>query len=146
MNDHEALLQKLRRIEALHVGATTDGERAAAENARQRIAARLKQHEAKDPSVEFRFTLDSAWSRKLLVALLRRYGIHPYRYRRQRRTTVMARVSRSFVDQTLWPEFKELNDALQEHLSRVTDDIIREGIFADTSEAEEVGGLLENGE
>jgi hypothetical protein len=39
--------------------------------------------------VEFRFSLADQWSRHLLVALLRRYGIKPYRYSRQRRTTVM---------------------------------------------------------
>ncbi len=40
------------------------------------------------------------WSRKVFVALLRRYGIRPYRYKRQRYTTVMAKVSKKFVDRT----------------------------------------------
>ncbi len=76
------------------------------------------------------------WAKKLFVALLRRYGIEPYRYRRQRHTTVMAKVSVSFVDDTLWPEFVELNKALHTHLERVTDRVIREGIFAEESEPE----------
>jgi hypothetical protein len=143
MSDRDRLLEKLCRIEALHAGAATDGERAAAAGARQRIAAKLKQYEVADPPVEYRFTLNNPWSRKLLLALLRRYGIRPYRYPRQRHTTVMARVSRSFVADTLWPEFEQLAAALQEHLDRVTDDIIRHGISGDTSEPEEVAGLLE---
>ncbi len=44
------------------------------------------------------------WPRRVFVALLRRYGIRPYRYRRQRYTTVMAKVSQRFVDDTLWPQ------------------------------------------
>ena len=38
-------------------------------------------------------------ARHRFVALLRRYGIQPYRYRGQRRTTVMARLSRPFVNE-----------------------------------------------
>ena len=79
MNERDRLLETLRRIEALHAGAATDGERVAAEGARQRIAAKLRQHEAADPSIEYRFTLNNPWSRKLFLALLRRYGIRPYR-------------------------------------------------------------------
>jgi len=87
--------------------------------------------------------MSNAWSRQLFVALLRRYGVRPYRYHRQRHTTVMALVSRSFVDETLWPEFEALDTALTEHLSRVTEAIIAEAIAKDTSEAEEVLGVLE---
>ena len=108
----EQLVEKLRRIEALHARPGTEGERKAAERARERIQARLKELEAEDPPIEFRFTLADQWSRHLFVALMRRYGIRPYRYRGQRRTTVMARLSRSFVNDTLWPEFLELQSTL----------------------------------
>ena len=144
MNERDRLLEKLRRIEALFAGAASDGERTAADTARQRIAAKLQRQGLADPPVEYRFTLDNVWSRKLFLALLRRYGIRPYRYARQRRTTVMAQVSKSFVDETLWPEFQELAAALQEHLDRITDDIIKQAISGDTSEADEVTGLLAN--
>ena len=78
------------------------------------------------------------WSRKLFVALCRRYGLKPYRYRRQRYTTVLVRAPRSFIDQVLWPEFGELNQALRVYLNEVTERIIRDEVFADTSEAPEV--------
>ncbi len=137
------LIRKLLSIEALFSGAKTDGERVAADRARERILARLKEFEQRDPPVEYRFTLSSAWSRRLFVAVLRRYGIRPYRYRRQRHTTVMARVPVSFVDQTLWPEFVELDKALQAHLDAVTERVIREGIHAEASEPEVRQGSLE---
>jgi hypothetical protein len=56
------------------------------------------------------------WSRKVFVALLRRYDIKPFRYYRQRHTTVMANVPKTFVDETLWPEFQELNKILQSYI------------------------------
>jgi hypothetical protein len=60
----------------------------------------------------------------LFVALLRRYGIYPYRYRGQRRTTVMARLSRAFVNETLWPEFMELQGSLAAYFDALTDRVI----------------------
>ncbi len=135
MNEDD-LIRKLASIEALFAGASTQGERLAAGQARERILARLKEHEQRDPPVEYKFTLHDMWSRRLLVALMRRYGIRPYRRRRQRHTTVMAKVSVSFVNETLWPEFVELDKALQNHLDEVTDRVIRQGIYAQEAEAE----------
>jgi hypothetical protein len=145
VDDRERLLDKLRRIEALYIGGSTDGERDAADAARRRVQARLLELETSDPPVEYKFSTASGFSQRLLIALLRRYGIRPYRYPRQRRTTVMARVPSSFVERTLWPEYQALNRALQEHLDRITTTIIEEAIAKDTSDAEEVRGQLVGG-
>ena len=91
--------------------------------------------EVEDPPVEYRFTMGDMWSRRVFVALLRRYGLRPYRYRRQRYTTVMVRVSKGFVDETLWPQFERLSDTLQEYLSEVTDRVVVQVISEDLSEA-----------
>lgn len=141
MDDRQKLLETLRKIEALHAGAATPGERDAAAGARERIRARFRSVAGQERSEEFRFTMDNPWSRKIFVALLRRYGMDPYRYSRQRRNTVMARVPRSFVEQTLMPEFEEMNRALVDHLGRITDDIISAEISRDTSEAREVHAI-----
>jgi hypothetical protein len=141
MDDRHKLFETLRKIEALYAGAATPGERDAAAGARERIRARLKSVSEQERSEEYRFSMDNPWSRKVFVALLRRYGIEPYRYSRQRRNTVMARAPRSFVDQTLMPEFEEVNRALFDHLDRITDDIISQEISNDTSEAREVHSL-----
>lgn len=138
MGEEEDLIEKLRRIERLFIGATTDGERVAAANARDRIRKRLDETKKTDPIIEYKFTLADMWSRKLLVALLRKYGIKPYRYRRQRYTTVMARVPVVFVNETLWPEFKEMDDTLRTYLGQVTERVISEVIHKDSSEAEVV--------
>lgn len=143
MQEEEDLLRKLQAIEALFAGASTEGERAAADQARQRIRDRLEAAAQNDPPVEYKFTLSNRWSRSLLCALMRRYGIRPYRYYRQRYTTVMAKVSVSFVDNTLWPEFVELETILQEHLDEVANRVIAAAIHAETSEIEVVQRLLE---
>lgn len=137
MNEDD-LIRKLEAIEALFAGAKTAGERVAAGEARARIQARLRALEREEKPREYRFSLSDPWSRRLFVALLRRYAIQPYRYRRQRRSTVMARVTKSFVDDVLWPEFVELDQALRAHLSEVTERIIARAVHQDESEAEEV--------
>jgi hypothetical protein len=78
------------------------------------------------------------WSRKVFVALLRRYGIRPYRYSGQRYTTVMAKVSKRFVDENLWPEFQQFSETLRVYLSEVTDRVVSQVIHQDSSEAEVV--------
>jgi len=134
------LIDKLRKIERLHAGATTLGEREAAADAMLRIQRRLAETEKVEKSVEYRFSMVDEWSKKLFMALLRRYGLKPYRYARQRHTTVMVRVPPSFVDQTLWPEFQDLSRSLGQFLAEVTERVIAEGIHRDTGEQEVVSG------
>ena len=136
--DEAKLREKLSRIEALFAGATTDGERVAAGEARRRIQQRLQSVERLDPPVEFRFTLADVWSRKLFLALLRRYDLKPYRYRGQRRTTVMVKAPKPFVNETLWPEYQQINTAMRAYLDEVTNRIIADVIHGDSSEATEV--------
>jgi hypothetical protein len=137
MTEEERLVEKLRRIEALFARPGTEGERIAAERARERILARLKEVEKEDPAVEYKFTLSDQWSRNLFMALLRRYGLIPYRYRGQRQTTVMTRVSKRFVDETLWPEFQALQATLQDYFDAFTSRIIAQVLSSDSRDAEE---------
>lgn len=139
MNEQD-LIDKLRKIERLHAGAATTGEREAAAEALARLRRRLAEMEAREPAIEYRFKLNDDWSRKLFIALLRRYGLQPYRYARQRRTTVMARVPRTFVKQTLWPEYLELSETLRQYLAEVTDRVIAEGVHGDTRDEEVLAG------
>ena len=136
--DEAKLREKLTRIEALFAGATTEGERVAAGEARRRIQQRLASVERLDPPVEFRFTLADTWSRKIFLALLRRYDLKPYRHRGQRRTTVMVKAPKPFVNETLWPEFQQISATMRTYLDEVTDRIIADVIHKDSSEAVEV--------
>jgi len=142
MTTPSQLRDKLRKIEALFVGAGTAGERLAAEAALARVRAKLAEMEIKDPPVEVQFSISDPWSRHLFIALCRRNGIKPYRYPRQRRTTIVVRASRRFIDEVLWREFNDLNVDLQAYLQDVTLKIIREEVYADTSDAQEVPEAL----
>lgn len=138
MIDEAKLLEKLRLIEALFSGATTEGERNAADAARERIQTRLRDVTREDPAVEYRFSMPDGWYRKVFLALLRRYGLRPYRYSGQRHTTVMVKVSKRFVDETLWPEYEQIAQTLRKHLDEITDRLIAQGIHKDSSDATEV--------
>jgi hypothetical protein len=132
-----ALLEKLRKIEALHAGTPEDGEREAARRAAERIRARLDELRGREQEVVLVYSLPDPWKRKLFVALCRRYGLAPYRERGRRHSTVMVRAPRTFQERTLWPEFLALADELHAHLEEVTDRVVREAIHADVSEAHE---------
>src|ERR1700682_6381200 len=118
-------------------------ERPASGSRRQRrVRERLAELGRQDPSIEMQFSMPDQWSRHLFLALCRRYGMRPYRYYRQRRNTVMVRAPKRFLDQVLWPEFSELDQALQAYLHQVTLRVIREEVYADASEAQEVSEAL----
>ena len=65
--DEAKLIEKLRLVEALFAGTTTEGEQVAADHARQRILERLRSMEAEDPPVEYRFSMEDMWSRAAAV-------------------------------------------------------------------------------
>jgi len=137
MTTEQKLREKLRKISALFEGAKTIGERHAAAAAIVRVKQALAALVQTEQPVEMRFTLPDRWQRSLFMALCRRYGLDPYRYRGQRHTTVMVRAPRSFIDRTLWPEYWELKVALDEYLNEATERIIREEVYRDAGEAPE---------
>ena len=144
----QQLRERLRKIAALFDGAKTAGERDAAAAALLRVQESLesirpqafKSPTYTEPLIEMQFSLADQWQRRLFVALCRRYQLAPFRYRRQRHTTLMLRVKQSFLDRILWPEYCALRDALNEYLLEATHRIIQEEIFSDSSEAQERPG------
>jgi hypothetical protein len=137
MTAEQQLRERLRKIEALFEGAATSGERSAAAAAIARVKKALDALSKTERPQEFHFTLPDLWQRRLFSALCRRYGLEPYRYKRQRYTTVMVQVPKSFVEQTLWPEYLELKAALDEYLNEATERIIQEEVYRDAGEAAE---------
>lgn len=133
MFDEESLKEKLRAIEALHAGATSPGERDAAARARERIAARLAALSG-EQKVEWVFYADD-WTHELVVALARRYGLEPYRYRRQRRNTVVLSAPQRFFVETFVPEYDAMSDLLSRELRKVTARIVSEVLHPNTGES-----------
>ena len=137
MSPEHILREKLRKIEALFAGAATAGEKAAAGAAADRIRARLGKAAGSEALEEIRFSIPDVWSRQLFIALCRRYGVSPFRYRRMHKQTVIIKAPRSFIDQVLWPEFQDLSAALSAYLSEITEKLIREEVHGETADAEE---------
>jgi hypothetical protein len=52
----------------------------------------------------------------------------------------MVRAPRAFVDNTLWPEYLELQAALHAYLNEATEHIIRDEVYRDAGEAAERAG------
>src|SRR5439155_24061727 len=98
---------------------------------RERIRARLRTIESKDPPIEVRCAIHDPWERKIFCALARRYGLVPYRQRGQRRTSIMLRVPKAFLDGTFWPEFQQLTTAFRAYLDIVTQRVIAKPIHED---------------
>ena len=117
----EQLREKLRKIEALYFGAGTAGEREAAGAASERLKERLAEIGRRDPAVEMQFSMPDPWAVRLFAALCRRYGIRPYRYPRQRHTTIMVRAPRGFFETVVWRQFSELHEDLWRHLEATTE-------------------------
>jgi hypothetical protein len=130
------LLEKLRKIEALHAGTNVSGEREAARRAAQRIRARLAELRGREEDIELHYSLQDPWKRKLFVALCRRYNLQPFREAGRRYSTVQVRAPKAFHDGTLWPEFLALAEELDAHLDELTTRVIRECINDDVSEPE----------
>ena len=130
----QQLREQLRKISALYEGATTPGERSAAAAAIERVKKAIAAIAYTEPASEFQFTLPDLWQRRLFSALCRRYGLEPFRYKRQRYTTVVVRAPKTFVNRTLWPEYLQLKDALDRYLNQATDRIIREEVYGDIDE------------
>ena len=117
------LKRKLAAIEAMVLGAMTDGERAAA----QHVLETFKQKTPDETCQDWSFTVHDVWARKLFMAMLRKAGLEPFRMRGQRRTTIMTHGRKSLVE-LIWKEFLEANKTLTEYLTEVTDRVIRESL------------------
>jgi len=136
MSIEEQLRERLRKVEALFFGAATAGEREAAGAAAMRLKIKLDEASRHDPPIEMKFTLPDQWSVRLLIALCRRYGFSPFRYARQRSTTVMVKAPRRLFEEVVWRQFSVLHDDLWTYLDRTTERVIRETIHADVADAE----------
>ncbi|MCX6874350.1 MAG: hypothetical protein NTW21_11175 [Verrucomicrobia bacterium] len=137
----DELIAKIHKVEALFKSTESQGEMQAARGALERLQAQLAA--VPQPLVEFRFSLTDPWKRQLFLALVRRHGLQPYRRPRQRYATVMVRLQRKFLDESLWPEYLQLSQLLHDYLNDATRDVISRAVHRDLSEAAEMPGLGE---
>lgn len=125
----DELRARLAKLEALFRRAGTDGERAAAKAAIDRVQARLGDTDA--PAIEMKFSFPDPWAVRLFVAVCRKHGVRPYRYPRQRRTTIMARAPRERFEQEIWREFSALHAELNIYFADTVDHLIQSAMKSD---------------
>ena len=130
------LLDKLQKIQALIDRASNDGERQAAELAKIRLHERIR-----EMPTEYKVTNHSSWEKKIFSALCKKNGYNPYRYSRQKNSTVMVRVSKSVMDGVLWPQYTKYTALLQEMFDAVASDLINK-IYADDKEETVISGEI----
>ena len=138
MHEEEKLRRKLHKIETLFADTLNSGEKLAAQEAIIRIKEKINRLAATESFIEIRFSLQDRWPRQLFIALCRRYGLKPYRYVRQRNSSVMLKAPESFVNNVLWPEYQALNAELIAYLDNITKKIIQEEIHNDVTEPDQV--------
>jgi len=136
----EELLEKIKKIEALIEGAKTDGEKIAAIAAKNRVNKRILD-EGKILNQEYALYTPDNWHKKLLMAICRKYKIKPYRYKRQKYTTVMVNIDESFLNNVIWKEYLEYSKHLEKLIEEITNNIISK-IHGDEDE-EIIHGKLE---
>jgi hypothetical protein len=128
------LQEKLRRIETSYCRGRSETGPEIDENALEKMMTRVAHFTRIDPPIEIRFSLHEEWSRLLFLALARRYGFEPYRYKNQNIATVMIRIPRSFADGLLWSELQDMSHAIRSYQFQTTLDIIKNEIHPDLEE------------
>ncbi|NRB18292.1 MAG: hypothetical protein HRU33_12145 [Rhodobacteraceae bacterium] len=129
MGEFQDIRERLTKLEALFARGATAGERAAAGAALERMQARLeKEGEAE---TEVKYSLPDIWSVRLFVAICRKHDVKPFRYRRQRRTTVMVRIRKSEFERTVAAEFHTLHQELTTYFAEMVDHLISDVMKSD---------------
>lgn len=128
LHDEDLLLSRLEKLAALFARAGTPGERSAAGAAIERLTDRLGKGEA---TTELQFSLDDAWGVKLFLAICRKHGIQPYRYPRQRRTTLVVNAPRRVIEEVIVPEYRALREELIGYFNDTLDQLISGSMESD---------------
>ena len=74
-----------------------------------------------EPETELQFSFFDPLLIKLFLAVCRKHGIRPFRYSRQKQTTVMVRAREQEFQRTVWMEFSLLEAELVSCLEGITD-------------------------
>ncbi|MCI5078713.1 hypothetical protein [Oricola sp.] len=133
MSQRSELEERLRKVEALFERAGSAGEAAAAAAAVDRLQAKLGKlpPRREDPEIELQYSLPDLWAVRLFYAVCRKHGVTPYRYSRQRRTTVVVKVRRSHFMKVVDGEFQLLHREMMDYFNETAEHLIRNVMKSD---------------
>jgi hypothetical protein len=115
--------EKIQKIEALIAKSTETGEIQAARAALERMQ-QIQSDSPDTREMEFSIYTTDNWHKRLLQAICRKYGLKPFRYHKQKYTTVMVRTSKDFMNKVLWKEYQEYALILEGLVEEITGDLI----------------------
>ncbi|MGE4169078.1 MAG: hypothetical protein AB7E68_05995, partial [Candidatus Babeliales bacterium] len=111
------------KIEALIQRASSEGERQAAQLAKERVLTKIYLDKSNEP-VEYRVSLESPWEKKLFVAICQKHGFQTYRYQRQKYTTARLKISKNMMNEVVWPDYLQYSKMLNELVEDIMQDLI----------------------
>ena len=135
-----SILEKLSKIEALIKRASSEGERQAAQHAKERVLANVTERQACIP-VEYKVSHDSHWKKRLFVAICSKHGYQTYRYSRQKYTTAHVRIAKNMMEEVVWPEFLRYAKVLEELVEEIMKDLTNQIYQVQEEEIEIVGEI-----
>jgi hypothetical protein len=118
-----SFLDKLAKIEALIERASSEGEKQAAQLAKERVLNRISSDHSNQP-IEYRVSLSSPWEKRLFIALCCKHGFQTYRYPKQKHTTARLRISKTMMDEVLWPDYQRYSKMLGELVEEIMKEVI----------------------
>ncbi len=133
--NEQDLVSKLLAVEARLAPPVIDDEAEAAPDPRTRILQRREAIERTDPPIEHHFQIKEPHQRRVFTALLRRYGLVPYRYPRQSERDVMVQLSMAFESQLLAPIHAEMKAEVAAFFVASMERVAGQALYWDTSDA-----------
>jgi hypothetical protein len=118
-----SFLDKLAKIEALIERASSEGEKQAAQLAKERVLNKISIDQSNKP-IEYRVSHSSPWEKRLFIALCRKLGFQTYRYPRQKYTTACVKISKNMMEEILWPDYQRYSKMLRELMEEIMKDVI----------------------
>jgi hypothetical protein len=139
-------LDKLAKVEALLQRAASEGERQAAQLAKERILGKISVLHNNRP-LEYKISLDSPWKKRLFGTLCAKHGYKTYRYIRQKRTTVQVMIAKNMMEEVLWPEFLRYAKILEELVEEILKDLTHKihNVLEEEEEVEIAGEIAQGG-
>lgn len=118
-----SFLDKLTKIEALIERASSEGEKQAAQLAKERVLNRISLDHSNKP-IEYRVSLSSPWEKRLFVAICCKHGFRTHRYPKQKYTTARLMISKTMMDEVLWPDYQRYSKMLRELIEEIMKEVI----------------------
>jgi hypothetical protein len=86
--------------------------------------AQLAEWRKRETDREYRLSIRTPASQRLMVLVCERYGLKPYRLPRQRSSTICVEAPDGFVREILWPTFETMAHLVEDALDEITGRIL----------------------